>query len=409
MVSGAAAVTTGATGANAALSNLQRIRNLGANGTPDVILFYGGTNDYAHLSAIGTFDPASAPTEADLTTASWNNLADAYVQTLLRLRHYYPNARIVAMLPTYTASYYSDTKLAQGNAVLSQICAHYDIPCVDLRDSGVTAAHLPDGIHPGAEGMDLITEAVIDLLLDLEAPEIGENVVHSVTHKLTGATASLGYFKGVTHGAAFSETLSGDGLMVTVTMGGADITADCYADGKIAIDRVTGELVITAAGRFDADGHLQQLPEKLCRGTNLWSVLTPDKQYYTVSGWGVHSSGKVYSITFPVSQGDQIYANSFGSGSVNGSGGTNGIRVTYFLEDGTVRSLPTNTVYSEFAANGYLTAPAGAIAVCVPMWTVSSSNTVRLLNAHHTYENGVCTACSDASLPLEEVSGGCSG
>ena len=402
MVSGASAVTTGSTGTNAAMSNLQRIRNLGANGTPDVILFYGGTNDYAHLSAVGAFDPACAPAEVDLTTTSWNNLADAYVQTLLRLRHYYPDAVIVAMLPTYTTSYYSDAKLSQGNTVLAEICAYYGIPCLDLRSSGVTAAHLPDGIHPGAEGMDLITEAVVDLLLSQCNPEVGENVVYSVTHDLYGASASLGYFKGVTHGSVFSESLIGDNLDVTVTMGGKDITALCYADGKIIISSVTGDLVITAKGKFDADGHLQILPKELCCYTNLWSVLEHDKQYYTVDGWGIHNSGRVYSVTFLVGENDLIYATSLGAGNVNGSGGTNGIRVTYFFEDGSVRSLSADTVYREFSKNGYLTIPAGVLAVSVPMWAVSDSNELYILNREHCYENGVCTGCNQIASDVSD-------
>ena len=32
-------------GPDAAMASLTRIRNLGANGTPDLILFFGGTND----------------------------------------------------------------------------------------------------------------------------------------------------------------------------------------------------------------------------------------------------------------------------------------------------------------------------------------------------------------------------
>ena len=67
--------------------------------------------------------------------------------TLLRLKHYYPESVILAMLPTYTTSYYTDTKLAQANEVLKEICDHYDIPWVDLRECGLTTSMLPDGIH----------------------------------------------------------------------------------------------------------------------------------------------------------------------------------------------------------------------------------------------------------------------
>ena len=161
-VSGAAPVTTGTTGENASMANLTRIQNLGSNGTPDVILFYGGTNDLAHVSNVGSFDSSTAPTTVDLTTKKWDNLADGYVNTLLRLKHFYPDAQIVCLLPTYTTSYYSNEKLAQGNEVLADICEHYEIAYVDLRESGINTSDLPDGIQPDAAGMDYITSAVME-------------------------------------------------------------------------------------------------------------------------------------------------------------------------------------------------------------------------------------------------------
>ena len=393
-VSGAAPVTTGTTGENAAMGNLTRIQNLGANGTPDVIMFYGGTNDLAHVSKVGTFDAAAAPTEVDLTTKKWDNLADAYVQTILRLRHFYPNATVIAMLPTYTESYYSVDKLAQANAVLVQICNYYDVACVDLRDCGISTADLPDGIHPDANGMDYITEAVLAALLNDVEMQAGENVVHSVTHNLTGAESSLGYYKGVTHGKPFVTTITGEDVTVSVTMGGVDITDSAYSGGVVTVAAVTDDLVITAQGRVKPvyEDHLQQLPENVCFGTNLWALLEHDEQYYTANGWGIHSSGTVYSVTFPVCVGERIYATSFDAAGKNGSS-TNGIRVTFFFDDEKVKSMTPAAVYSEFAANGYLTVPEGAVAVSIPMWKVSDDNEIYLLNRGHTYENGSCTGC----------------
>ena len=366
-VSGAAAVTSGTTGANAAMANLTRIRNLGSNGTPDVILFYGGTNDLAHVSKVGSFDPATAPGQVDLTTASWDNLADGYVHTLLRLKHYYPDAIIVAMLPTYTASYYSDTKLAQANELLAKICEHYSVPYVDLRDSGVTAEYLPDGIHPGAEGMDMITDAVLEVLAACET-EAGEHTVHPVSHTLTNVKASLGHYKGIDAGAAFRETLSADGeLLVTVTMNGQDITETCYSDGVISIDAVSGALAITAKAKFSLEGHWQALPGSY-HGKNLWPLLDHDAMYYTVDGWAEHASGKVRSVTVSVTPGEKIVASSFAAAGTNGSS-VDGIRVTFFSDDGVLVSMSADAVHKEFAENGYLTVPENATAVCIPMWT----------------------------------------
>lgn len=117
-VSGAKPVTTGTTGENACMANLTRIQNLGSNGTPDVILFYGGTNDLAHVTQVGDFDAATAPTEADLATKKWDNLADGYANTILRLQYFYPNAQIVCLLPTFTSTYYSDEKISAGKCYI---------------------------------------------------------------------------------------------------------------------------------------------------------------------------------------------------------------------------------------------------------------------------------------------------
>jgi len=398
-VSGAAPVTSGTTGENAAMANLTRIQNLGSNGTPNVILFYGGTNDLAHVSKVGTFDAATAPDTVDLTTAKWDNLADGYVHTLLRLKHFYPDAVIVAMLPTYTASYYSDTKLAQANEVLAEICDHYGVAWTDLRDSGVTAEYLPDGIHPGAEGMDSITDAVLAVLAQCDVAA-GANIVYPVTHSLTNVKASLGHYKGISAGKAFAETLTGDNLSVTVTMGGKDITADCYADGKIFIPSVTGSLVITAKAVFSLGQRLQTLPEGCCGETNLWPLLAHDTEYYTASGWAAHASGKVRSVTVPVTPGDKLWATSFGASGENG-GTINGIRLTWFGESGLLESMSADAVYAEFAANGCITVPEKANAANVVMWTASDSNEFYIQNLPHAYENEVCTGCGEKSPELK--------
>ena len=41
--------------------------------------------------------------------------------------------------------------------------------------------------------------------------------------------------------------------------------------------------------------------------------------------------------------------------------------------------MSTSKVYSEFSANGYLTAPDGAVAVNIPMWNNSDSNEIYIL------------------------------
>lgn len=393
MITGAKPVTTGDSGENAAFGNRTRVQNLGSNGTPDLILVYGGTNDYAHLDSLGAFDPALLPETVDLATRSWTNLAEAYAQTLLRLRYYDPDAQLLAILPGPTATYYSTARLNEGNAILSAVCEHYGVPFVDLRDSGLTAGDLPDGIHPGEAGMDKITDAVLTKLLADCPMAPGENEVHSVTHVLENAESSRAYIKGVSDGRPFETVLTGRDLSVSVTMGGEDVTASAWVDGTISIPAVTGDLVITATGAAVPawDCHLQALPDPVCAGVNLWSELEHDPEYYGADGWTVHPSGTVYSVTFPVTPEERVYAASFAAAGENGSGSVNGIRVTWFTETEVLQSCSAEDVYKEFAANGYLTVPEDAAYVCVPMWTNTDGWELYLLDRAHAWDEGFIT------------------
>ena len=395
-------VNSGYEGTKACMASTTRIQNLGSNGTPDVILFYGGTNDITQRRTVGTFDPATAPTEVDLTSVKWDTVADAYVAAIMRMQYYYPNAEIVAMLPTFTYKN-TDAVIEEYNSVFAAICEHYGVTYVDLRECGISTSDLPDGTHPNKAGMDYITAAVMDILLDDCEVEAGEHIVHSVTHNLTGAESSLSYYKGISHGKPFTTMISGENVVVTVTIGGVDMTAACYTNGLVSIENVTDDVVITAVGKEKTiyDDHLQQLPDELCGGMNLWTVLVPENQYYTGSRWGNLSTGQVWSITIRVAENERIYASSFEKNGSNGNdySSSNAIRVTWFDADGVLKSLSPTEVYAEFKANGYLTVPADAVAVNIPMWNNSDDNKIYILNRTHTYENGICTGCGATVSP----------
>ena len=380
---------SGDQGENAAMASLTRIQNLGSNGTPDVILFYGGTNDIGHSMPLGSFDSSDAPTVVDLSSTRWDSVADAYVEAILRMKYFYPNAEIIAMLPTYTSSYYTNSRLAEYNAVFAEICEHYEVTYVDLRYCGITTSDLPDGIHPDATGMDYITESVAEILLNECEISAGENIVHSVTHNLTNAEAGKSYYKGISDGYTFDETLLGEDLSITVIMGGVDITDSVLVGNAIHISAVTGDVVITATAKLKPiyEEYLQQFPESVCLNTNLWNTLEHDNIYYTSSGWGNLSGNTVYSVTIPVNSGDRIFATSFGANPSNGNttNSSSGIRVTWFGEIGVLKSMSPSETYAEFAQNGYLTAPEGAFAINIPMWNNSDDNEVYILNREHSY------------------------
>ena len=380
-------------GEKAAMASLTRIQNLGSNGTPDVIFFFGGGNDIGKGVTLGSFDPVYAPTEVDLTATEWDTFADAYVAAIMRMQHYYPNAEIVAMI-TYAMPYYVPSeKLDTFAPVMKEICDHYGVECVDLRDSGVTFDMLPDNVHPNAEGMDYITADVLDTILNCVEMNAGDNTIYSVTHTLTNAKADLHYYKGVSAGMPFVEMVTGES--VTVIMGGADVTAQVYSYGIINISEVTGDLEIIVKGVFNADGHLQQLPEHVCAGTNLWTALTPENIYYTANGWGNTAAGNSWSITFPVNAQDKIWATSLGAYPSNGSS-ANGVRVTWFDENGMMLTLDRNTVYNEFAKYGYITAPEGAVALNLPMTNNIDGYAVYIISAKHNYTSTITLpTCTD--------------
>ena len=287
--------------------------------------------------------------------------------------------------------------------MLAAICQHYGVAYTDLRECGITTGNLPDGIHPDEAGMDYISQAAAAALLAQCQLAPGATTVYPVTQELEGVTASQGHIKGITVGKPFTETLTGENMTVTVTMGGVDITTSAWNNGLISIEAVTGPLQISARGDKKAvyADHLQQLPDSVCGNTDLWKQLEHDAEYYTASGWGIHATGKVRSVTIPVLPGQQLWATSFQAKGANG-GTLDGIRVTWFGKTDVLKSVTNDKVYEEFAANGYLTAPEGAFAVSIPMWTSGDENELYLLSLDHSYESGVCTGCGGI-LPAASI------
>ena len=377
-------------GEKAAMASLTRIQNLGSNGTPDVILFYGAGNDIRRTAKLGSFDPATAPTEADLTATKWETFADAYVAAIMRLQYYYPQSQILVILYEENSAIWTDEKLNAYNSVIQAICDHYGVVTLDLRGRGFRPDMFPDQAHPNAEGMSLIANAVLQTLLNEFDITAGENKVYKVSHDLQDAKATLHYWKGVSAGAAYYEILSGSNLHVNVCMGGVDITDSVYADGVIAISEVTGDLEIRAVSDGGLAEHLQQLPDAFCSGVNIWTSLIPENIYYTVDGWGLFDNApNVHSVTFSVKEGDRIWASSFGYLPENG----NGTRVTWFDANGVLKSVDRNTVYTEFSRYGYITAPQGAIALNVPMPSSDQKYEIFILNKSHEDMDGTCSIC----------------
>ena len=152
-------------GPDAAMASLTRILNLGANGVPDLILFFGGTNDAGKMIEKGKFDPEH---KLDLGAEKWDSFADAYAEAILRLKFFYPNAEIFAISPSVSSGYYDNARLSEFTDLALEICEFYNVDCIDIRTSGVKFDMLPDKLHPNTEGMNCIYSSVLDKLLTEE-------------------------------------------------------------------------------------------------------------------------------------------------------------------------------------------------------------------------------------------------
>lgn len=152
---------SGDLGPDRCMASKRRIDNLGNNGTPDFIFFFGGTNDIGANVTKGTFN---AEVTYNDDTITYNNFAEAYTIALKRIKEKYPEAEIIVLLPTYTSSYYTDDKLKEYNEIIKEICDYFNIKYVDLRNC-ITTQYLKDGIHPNKEGMKLVKEYIKSSLL----------------------------------------------------------------------------------------------------------------------------------------------------------------------------------------------------------------------------------------------------
>lgn len=158
-------------GSNRSFNSQTRISHLGENGTPDVILVYGGTNDAGNNVELGTFNTENPQnyTDAQIAALSVSTFADAYRAMLIRLMKTYPLAEIVVILPTFTSSYYSITNLDLYVEIIKEACDFFGIKYIDARCTGINvynrATYLVDGIHPNAAGMDLLFKKIYRQLI----------------------------------------------------------------------------------------------------------------------------------------------------------------------------------------------------------------------------------------------------
>lgn len=165
------------------LCSITRIGHLGENGTPDIIIVFGGTNDINHHKvgsgntlryAVGELDSEHNPYDYDNFPMVTETYYGSITTMLLRIQHTYPNATILMILPyfcTYTHTSSGDRATPYDQNEWSKaaidVCKYLGVEYLDLRsiiNLYDVSALLFDGLHPKANGMAAIANAVIHKL-----------------------------------------------------------------------------------------------------------------------------------------------------------------------------------------------------------------------------------------------------
>lgn len=153
-------------GFNKHIASTTRISHLSANGSPDIILVNGGTNDIGANVAVGSFDYENPMnyTAEQIANLPVDTFANAYRTMLIRLQTSYPNSRIFVLLPNYTNGYYPPERADAYCEVIKESCDYFGVKWVDIRASGITmfnkSSYLPDGIHYNSNGMKMIEKNI---------------------------------------------------------------------------------------------------------------------------------------------------------------------------------------------------------------------------------------------------------
>ena len=226
-----------------------------------------GTNDFSYTYEGGEFGDYDLGLSHEIdydalirknedgsyTYAEPTTSTEAYAIMLHKMQQRYPDAEIYCMsLMTRRYPVYSKEDVGQPtefNAKLKEVIDTLGVNYIELEglfssDPSDFDLYMGDKrVHPNKDGMNLITEAVVSAILGKNAE------ICDVTNTLTGVSNTNSAAAALIGGCYTAELSTESGysdIAVTVIMNGVDVTSDCYANGKITISNVTGDIVITA-------------------------------------------------------------------------------------------------------------------------------------------------------------------
>ena len=155
----------------------KRVEDIGANGTPDIIICFVGTNDFGYNAVIGDYDARSAIPELSSTvstTTPQNEFADAYAVMIDRIRTAYPTAKVFCCTildrgTTFPPTNTAPATMSDYNRKIIELCNNMGVKVIRTHECGIsvwnTGTYLQDGLHPKSNGMELISNCVVKELI----------------------------------------------------------------------------------------------------------------------------------------------------------------------------------------------------------------------------------------------------
>ncbi len=134
----------------------------------DIVVIYGGTNDFGHCVKVGKF--------TDRTEDTFYGAAHCLFTKVIEM---FPDATIVVMNPIHR---FGEQYFRQGGAILKdykdalmEVAEYYSLPVLDLwKNSGIQPQneilkekYTIDGLHPNDAGHELIARMLFDFLESL--------------------------------------------------------------------------------------------------------------------------------------------------------------------------------------------------------------------------------------------------
>ena len=143
----------------------ERLSLLSQKGAPDYVMILGGTNDWSRSVVFKSVDPCDSTT-----------FVGAYRYLILKLRKMYPSTSIVCLsiIPRDSGIDKKNKEswsIRDANEEISSIC--YEMACtyIDVTDCGLSNdidRYTYDGLHPNAQGMQLIAQSLASQLSFLQ-------------------------------------------------------------------------------------------------------------------------------------------------------------------------------------------------------------------------------------------------